>query len=273
MPYLLPAQAQKHVTHNAALQILDAVVQLSVAGFAAQTPPDPAPIGQVHALGPAPTGAWDGQAGRLAGAWLVGQALGRKNPEDARRWGLEVAVIGAVVMGVMGLVLALLPRLWLGVFIVDSPQTLELAVVPLQLLGFAMVLDGAGGVLLNGLAGLIPIENRCIPDAGVAGDTLANCALRPLQAAGPVLHDAVAQNREVDVRSGRGTFADVVVAMRVTRQCRFAQPPGYRHAQKHDSKSSSHRFLPSSARNCLPGSAYTQFGACDWLDQSSFRSL
>jgi len=95
----------------------------------------------------------------LAGASLVGQALGRKNPEDARRWGLEVAVIGAVVMGVMGLVLALLPRLWLGVFIVDSPQTLELAVVPLQLLGFAMVLDGVGVVLLNVLAG--------------AGDTMA----------------------------------------------------------------------------------------------------
>lgn len=30
MPYILPSQAQKHVTHNEALRLLDAVVHLSV---------------------------------------------------------------------------------------------------------------------------------------------------------------------------------------------------------------------------------------------------
>jgi hypothetical protein len=30
LPYILAAQAQKHVTHNEALQILDGLVQLSV---------------------------------------------------------------------------------------------------------------------------------------------------------------------------------------------------------------------------------------------------
>lgn len=30
LPYILPSQAQKHVTHNEALQRLDAVTQLTV---------------------------------------------------------------------------------------------------------------------------------------------------------------------------------------------------------------------------------------------------
>ena len=30
LPYIQPAQAQKHVTHNEALRILDAITQLSV---------------------------------------------------------------------------------------------------------------------------------------------------------------------------------------------------------------------------------------------------
>ena len=74
LPYLQPAQAQKHVTHNEALARLDVLVQLGVEGFDAQTPPADPPEGAVWGLGPAPTGAWDGQAGALAafvdGGWL-----------------------------------------------------------------------------------------------------------------------------------------------------------------------------------------------------------
>ena len=66
LPYLQPSQAQKHVTHNEALQRLDAVVQTSVAAFDAETPPTAPDAGELHALGPAPTGAWAGQAGQLA---------------------------------------------------------------------------------------------------------------------------------------------------------------------------------------------------------------
>lgn len=66
LPYIQPSQAQKHVTHNEALQQLDGVVQLSVLAFDAETPPATPAIGEVHALGAAPTGDWAGQAGRLA---------------------------------------------------------------------------------------------------------------------------------------------------------------------------------------------------------------
>ena len=39
LPYLLAAQAQKHVTHNEALRLLDAMVQLSVLDRTRTAPP------------------------------------------------------------------------------------------------------------------------------------------------------------------------------------------------------------------------------------------
>ncbi|MGC4023892.1 MAG: DUF2793 domain-containing protein [Mesorhizobium sp.] len=39
LPYILPSQAQKHVTHNEALRRLDALVQLAVVSRATGTPP------------------------------------------------------------------------------------------------------------------------------------------------------------------------------------------------------------------------------------------
>ena len=74
LPYIQAAQAQKHVTHNAAIERLDMVVQLTLEATDATTPPANAPEGQAWALGPAPTGAWAGQAGDIAawrgGGWL-----------------------------------------------------------------------------------------------------------------------------------------------------------------------------------------------------------
>ncbi|MFC3119936.1 DUF2793 domain-containing protein [Jhaorihella thermophila] len=51
LPYLLPSQAQKHVTHNEALRLLDALVQLTVESFEALTPPASPADGECHALG------------------------------------------------------------------------------------------------------------------------------------------------------------------------------------------------------------------------------
>ncbi|WP_136444162.1 DUF2793 domain-containing protein [Pacificoceanicola onchidii] len=69
LPYLMPAQAQKHVTHNAALERLDIVVQLTIEEFDASAPPVTPVAGGVWALGLAPSGAWDGHGGDLA-AWI-----------------------------------------------------------------------------------------------------------------------------------------------------------------------------------------------------------
>lgn len=73
LPYIQPAQAQKHVTHNEALRVLDVLVQLTVAEFDATTPPALPVEGVVYALGAGSNGAWDGHDGALAvyvdGAW------------------------------------------------------------------------------------------------------------------------------------------------------------------------------------------------------------
>ncbi|WP_270725293.1 DUF2793 domain-containing protein [Shimia sp. Alg240-R146] len=66
MPYLMPSQAQKHVTHNEALQVLDAIVQLTVRAFDATTPPSAPEAGDRYALGSGATGDWAGQDGLLA---------------------------------------------------------------------------------------------------------------------------------------------------------------------------------------------------------------
>lgn len=74
LPYLLPSQAQKHVTHNEALRRLDLLVQSGLDGIGSETPPPVPAEGEVHALGAAPTGSWAGQAGQIAafvdGAWM-----------------------------------------------------------------------------------------------------------------------------------------------------------------------------------------------------------
>lgn len=74
LPFIQPSQAQKHVTHNEALRLLDAVVQLTLQSLSQQTPPSLATDGQVYALPAGANGAWAGQAGQLAmrqdGAWV-----------------------------------------------------------------------------------------------------------------------------------------------------------------------------------------------------------
>ncbi|NUB46511.1 DUF2793 domain-containing protein [Fertoebacter nigrum] len=66
LPYILPAQAQKHVTHNEALRLLDLLVQPVVADRSLTTPPpDPAP-GARHIVAAGGLGAWAGQDGTIA---------------------------------------------------------------------------------------------------------------------------------------------------------------------------------------------------------------
>ncbi|MBN9889817.1 DUF2793 domain-containing protein [Salipiger abyssi] len=75
LPYLAPSQAQKHVIHNEALQILDAVVQLAAESRSETDPPVDPPVGARYLLPAAGAGgAWAGQEGAVAlwdgTAWL-----------------------------------------------------------------------------------------------------------------------------------------------------------------------------------------------------------
>lgn len=67
LPLLEAGQAQKELTHNEALAMLDIAVHAVVQGAPLDQPPAvPAP-GQCWIVGTAPQGAWAGRAGWLAG--------------------------------------------------------------------------------------------------------------------------------------------------------------------------------------------------------------
>ena len=66
LPFILPNQAQKHVTHNEALQILDVVTQLAVVSDDAQVPPAAPAEGTRYIVGLSATGAWSGHDGEVA---------------------------------------------------------------------------------------------------------------------------------------------------------------------------------------------------------------
>jgi Protein of unknown function (DUF2793) len=74
LPYLEAAQAQKHVTVNEALSKLDALVHLAVLSRVVAIPPASPVDGDRYLLPASPTGAWSGQAGkvalRLEGTWV-----------------------------------------------------------------------------------------------------------------------------------------------------------------------------------------------------------
>jgi len=89
----------------------------------------------------------------LAAASLVGQALGRGEPEDARRWGWDTVKVAVVLMGLLGLPMWLAPEWVLSIFLKDAPEALAVATLPLQLGGATIFLDGVGMVLLNALLG------------------------------------------------------------------------------------------------------------------------
>jgi putative MATE family efflux protein len=88
----------------------------------------------------------------MAAASLVGQALGRGDPEDAEAWGWDVAKLATVVVGLMALVGLFFPDLLLRPFLHDA-ETLELARLPLRILAATMSLDTLGMVLMNALLG------------------------------------------------------------------------------------------------------------------------
>lgn len=71
LPYLMPSQAQKHVTHNEALRALDILVQLSVVSRGQQTPPVGPQAGARYIVPQGAGGEWTGRADNVA-AWQDG---------------------------------------------------------------------------------------------------------------------------------------------------------------------------------------------------------
>lgn len=74
LPVIEAAQAQKHVTHNEALTLLDALTQLAVESRALTAPPGSPADGACYIPAASATGAWSGWDGQIAqysgGGWI-----------------------------------------------------------------------------------------------------------------------------------------------------------------------------------------------------------
>lgn len=89
----------------------------------------------------------------LAASSLVGQALGRGDAEDARRWGWDVVRVGFLVLGCIAAPMVLFPEAILDVFVGDDPHVIEAGALPLRIGGLGLLLESVGMVLMNALLG------------------------------------------------------------------------------------------------------------------------
>lgn len=66
LPLIEPAQAQKHVTHNEALAVLDVLVQTAATSRTLTAPPGAVVAGACYIVGDTATGDWQGEDGHVA---------------------------------------------------------------------------------------------------------------------------------------------------------------------------------------------------------------
>lgn len=83
---------------------------------------------------------------------LVSQSLGRRDPDEAMRWGWDISKIAGVLLFVVALPSIFFPDLLLSPFLKD-PKTLALARVPLQLLAVTLFIEAIGRVFMHALLG------------------------------------------------------------------------------------------------------------------------
>lgn len=91
LPYLEAAQSQKHVTVNEALGRLDTVVQLAVLDRDLAAPPVSPVEGDRYLVAASPSGAWAGQAGKIA-SWQGGAWIFRTPRNGWMAWVLDEAL-------------------------------------------------------------------------------------------------------------------------------------------------------------------------------------
>lgn len=88
----------------------------------------------------------------LAATTLVGNALGKKDIEDAYRWGWNCATLTFVYGVILSLLLIPFAEPLLGIFL-TNPETRKLAHLPMVLWALMISFDTAGMVLMNALIG------------------------------------------------------------------------------------------------------------------------
>lgn len=155
MPLLQPGQAQKEMDHNEALALLDIAVQPVVAAVGVNVPPDAAADGECWIVGAAPTLAWAGHAGQIAGwtaggwrflapqtgfaAWSVADALPVRYA--ASGWTIGTVTAARLVVGGQQVVGARLPAIAepSGGAVIDGEARTTLALMLAALRGHGLI--------------------------------------------------------------------------------------------------------------------------------------
>lgn len=88
----------------------------------------------------------------MAATSLVSQALGRGNAEDALRWGVNITLLGMLLLWGIALPLLLFPDWVLGQFLIE-PELIELGRTPLRITALFIGIDAAGIILTQALLG------------------------------------------------------------------------------------------------------------------------
>ena len=88
-----------------------------------------------------------------ATATLIGQALGRKEPEEAQRWGWASVRLGLVVFGVIGLCEGVLFTGPIVDFITSSEAVRSAAMFPMRIMGIVTPVVAVAMILSEGLFG------------------------------------------------------------------------------------------------------------------------
>jgi putative MATE family efflux protein len=88
-----------------------------------------------------------------ATATLISQSLGRKQPEEAQKWGWASVRLGLVIFGVVGLCEGVLFTDQVAHFISNSTAVRAAAIFPLHIMGVATPLIAVAMILTEGLFG------------------------------------------------------------------------------------------------------------------------
>lgn len=88
----------------------------------------------------------------ISAATLVGQALGRKDADDAYTWGWDVAKLAAITAFVLGIPMFFLAPWILSKFLSDT-TIIAHGVAPMRLVACGLMIDAIGFVFINALQG------------------------------------------------------------------------------------------------------------------------
>lgn len=169
LPLLQPAQAQKHVTVNEALSVVDALSQITLASVSVTTPPTGVPDGIVFSVPQGAINAWGGEDGNLAiainGGWkfvpprlgwrAMVEDIGAEALYDGSNWRL-----GAQTLSPGGASLSL-RAIELDVAITEGTSVTSSVLFPERSIAF-----GVTGRVIDEIAGTAQSW-----EIGVAGDT------------------------------------------------------------------------------------------------------